>query len=398
MLDKNEYLINIKNIDIDTAKEFSDILFDNYMLNSELCGKDELLVFAHDDREIKKLSSALSKFGADEDYIDEVINNKNVKESKNIRYYNMKHSIKERREILQRLYESKKETFKKNRLNEAAAIREMIFNNPYDPIFEAKKVEKVVKEDVEKDVCKCRYNGKLIAKMTKEEKVAARKEVREEIRELKATIKELQKEGKATKMLERKLEKLQKTLECLMGRCEAGVNESESVNNRFSRMRKMFEAEEVVTEKKDEDAEKSEEPVEDVTEEPAEEDKTKEEEEYENVDLDAVVLSINKKDVDTVKADMIEAGVAEDDINVDEPEDAEDETPVDVKVSINSIGALKTYLESVGIDLAEELGGELIFDEDNTEEVEEPAEEPAEADDKTTDDDNFDDSELEDLF
>lgn len=396
MLDKNEYLINIKNIDIDTAKEFSDILFDNYMLNSELCGKDKLLVFAHDDREIKKLSSALSKFGADDDYIDEVINNKKIKESKNIRYYNMKHSIKERREILQRLHESKKETSRNARLNEAAAIREMIFNNPYDPIFEAK----VEKNETEKDTCKCRYNGKMISKMTKEEKVASRKELREEMRELKATIKELQKEGKATKMLEKKLERMQKILDCLMGRCET-TNESKSVNNRFDRMRKMFEAEEVVTEKKDEDDEKSEEPVEepveDVNEEPAEEDETKEEEEYENVDLDAVVLSINKKDVDTVKADMIEAGVAEDDIDVDEPEDAEDETPVDVKISINSIGALKTYLESVGIDLAEELGGELIFDEDETKETEE-TEEPADEKDETPADDSFDDSELEDLF
>ena len=391
MNDNFEYLIDIRDLnDIKNVKELSDILFDNYMIDSEIYSKYILKVFIYTDEDKSKLISCLKKFNVSNKCISDIINNKNINESKN-KLYDMRNSIEQKRRLARKMFESKtrrSSDMYRHEINESRRIKEMIFNNPYDPIFEAK-------DDENSMTCKCRFNGKLISKMSKPEQMAARKKIREELHELKAILKNDKKEGKSTKMVERKIEKLQMTLDCLMGRCS---HVDESVNSKFDRMRKMFEAEE--TDEVKDDEVKDDEPT--PEDEPAPEDDVKDDntEETENVELDAVVLSIEKKNLETIKAELVEAGVNEDDIDVID-DDADDDDEIEIKISVNSISALNSYLEGVGIDLQKELGGELIFDDEvETEDADDTADDvkdDAAETDKNAEDDDFD-QELEDLF
>jgi hypothetical protein len=91
---------------------------------------------------------------------------------------------------------------------------------------------------------------------------------------------------------------------------------------------------------------------------------------------------------------MVKAGVAEDDITLPDTEDCEADDKVDVKVDVNSIDALKEYLTGVGIDIEEELGGEIVSD---TETAEEPSEDSVEAEDDN-DEELPSEEEFDDLF
>ena len=331
----------------------------------------------------------LRKYNTPESYIDKILKKEIKKETKNTRKYNMRHSINERRLMKKRLYESMESSY--DRCYNAAeklyndmladgfvdfdidseedvamairhhmpecgdrrvmlkAIYDVIRDNSavsesyksggcncginmfgdFDPIFEA--------ED-KKATCKCRYNGKLISKMNKADNMAARKEVRKEISELKQQIKAAQKDGKSVKALEKKLEKLNSVLDCLMGRCGA-EDVHESVTTRFNKNKFLFESE---------DDDNAEDKVDDTPDENLDDnsdDTTADEtpdDEYEDVDMKALVLTVKKKDVETVKNAMVEAGVSEDDVNFDLDDDADDDSEVEIRVDVNSIDALKS--------------------------------------------------------
>ena len=141
----------------------------------------------------------------------------------------MKNRMNARRLMSQRMYESMRDECY-SRFHNRHVVK---MDRDFDPIFEA--------EDDKKPSCKCKFDGKLVDKMNKSEKRAAKDTLRSQISDLKKQIKEAKKAGRATKAMETKLEKLQKTLDCLMGRCD---NVNESVSSRFKRHSFLFESEE----------------------------------------------------------------------------------------------------------------------------------------------------------
>lgn len=383
-LDDFAYYVNINSVpEIPDVGELMDILFDDYALDSEYYDDDIVKVYAPSNNAVRKLEKFLKLYGVDIDVISNIINKNDVYENK--KYFNnknMKRSINESKLMRRRMNESLRESNSISRFNRYDRILETYEVNmfgDFDPIFEAEEDKNA------KDNCKCRYNGKLISKMSKAEKMEAKKEIREEIKDLKAEIKNLAKSGKSTKMADKKLEKLENILGCLMGKCEK-MNESDSVSASFMRRRRLFESED-----DNKNIENSDDSVEEPTEEPTEE-KTDDKEEYEDVEMKAIVLTVLKKNVETVKSAMIEAGVSEDDINVDEmDDDASDDDKVDIRVDVNSIDALKTYLESVGINLEEELDGEII--DGNNDEADDN-----DSEDNKDSDDDFSGDDFDDLF
>lgn len=259
-------------------------------------------------------------------------------------------------------------------------------------------------ESEEKAACKCRYKGKLISKMDKNAKRDAKVEVREEIKNLKKQIKEAAKAGKSTKAMDAKLEKLEHVLDCLMGKCEADkVNES--ISDRFASRRRLFESEEDETEDEkptedepvDDDKPVEDEPVDDAK----ADDNADNEEEYEDVEMKAVVLTVLKKDLDKVKEELVDAGISEDNIDMPDCEDAKDDDECEIRIDAEAVAELAEYLKGKGIDLEEEIGGEIVDTaeedavEDEVEKEEGSDEEPA---DDTTEEPEFDESNLDDIF
>ena len=119
-------------------------------------------------------------------------------------------------------------------------------------------------------------------------------------------------------------------------------------------------------------------------------------EEEEEVDIPAVVLTVKKDAVDKCKKDMIDAGVAEDDIEVLDSEDEEAEE-VEIKIDTNSIMELKDYLADKGIDLEEKLGITIEADEDSDSEKDDEKKDDKSSDDNgDSEDDGYD--ELDDDF
>ena len=180
--------------------------------------------------------------------------------------------------------------------------------------------------------------------------------------------------------------------------------EENSVASRFAKYRKLYEEESMTeddtvteddvvteddedTEDKDEKEENTEE-KEDEKEEDKDEKKDDEEEEEEQDELTAVIIEVAKGDEDKAKDELIEAGVDEDDIEIlsndeEESEDKEEEQNEDdeetkdededkdetvkIKIAVDSFDALKEYLEGKGFDLEEELGGEIVSDDEEGE-------------------------------
>lgn len=181
---------------------------------------------------------------------------------------------------------------------------------------------------------------------------------------------------------------------------EEQVNE-DSVASRFSKYRKLYEADddEEPEEKPEKDDDKGDDAGKDGEDENSdstgeskkEEDGDDPEDGEDEEELTAVIIEVKKGDEDAAKQEMIDAGVDEDDIEILEPEkddDEDDDTDEDntenegedddkdtgddspgetvkIKVSIDSFDALKSYLEDKGFDLEEELGGEIVTDDED---------------------------------
>ena len=181
----------------------------------------------------------------------------------------------------------------------------------------------------------------------------------------------------------------------------------ESVSSKFAKYRKLYEdASDVLNEKgededddfsdifgDDEEADKGDEDTEGKED---KEDKDADSEDTEDVPMTAVLLTVNKEDADKCKDEMIDAGIAEDDIEILDAEEGED--TVKIKIDVNSVHELKDYLSGKGIDLEEKIGGEIIDDEEG---------EKKDKDDKSKDDkekkdgdeeDSFDDIDFGDIF
>lgn len=159
-------------------------------------------------------------------------------------------------------------------------------------------------------------------------------------------------------------------------------NEDNSVASRFAKYRKLYEEESVteddtVTEDEDEKEEAGDE--DDKEKETEKTDDEEKEDDSEEEELTAVIIEVAKGDEDKAKDELVEAGVDEDDIEIlsdeeekedeeqnedeDETEDDKEET-VKIKIAIDSFDALKEYLEGKGFDLEEELGGEIVTDDE----------------------------------
>lgn len=185
----------------------------------------------------------------------------------------------------------------------------------------------------------------------------------------------------------------------------------ESVSSKFAKYRKLYEdASDVLNEKGEdedddfsdifgddkEDDEASDKGDEDSEGKEDKEDKDADSDDTEDVPMTAVLLTVNKEDADKCKDEMIDAGIAEDDIEILDAEDGED--TVKIKIDVNSVHELKDYLSGKGIDLEEKIGGEIIDDEED---------EKKDKDDKSKDDkekkdgdeeDSFDDIDFGDIF
>ena len=185
----------------------------------------------------------------------------------------------------------------------------------------------------------------------------------------------------------------------------------ESVSSKFAKYRKLYEdASDVLNEKgEDEDDdfsdifgddkegdEASDKGDEDSEGKEGKEDKDADSDDTEDVPMTAVLLTVNKEDADKCKDEMIDAGIAEDDIEILDAEEGED--TVKIKIDVNSVHELKDYLSSKGIDLEEKIGGEIIDDEEG----EEKDKDDESKDDKEKKDgdeeDSFDDIDFGDIF
>lgn len=179
----------------------------------------------------------------------------------------------------------------------------------------------------------------------------------------------------------------------------------ESVSSKFAKYRKIYEAAaEVLNEKGEEEDDdfsdifgddKGDEEAKDKDSE-EKKDKDADADDTEDVPMTAVLLTVNKDDADKCKDEMIDAGIAEDDIEILDAED--DEDTVKIKVDVNSVHELKDYLSGKGIDLEEKIGGEIIDDEEG----EEKEDDDAAKDDKEKkdgdEDDPFSDMDFGDIF
>ena len=187
----------------------------------------------------------------------------------------------------------------------------------------------------------------------------------------------------------------------------------ESVSSKFAKYRKLYEdASDVLNEKgeekeddysdifgddEDKPADKGDKDTEDK-EDDKEEDKNADDDDTEDVPMTAVLLTVNKDDADKCRDEMIDAGIAEDDIEILDAEDDEDTDTVKIKVDVNSVHELKDYLSGKGIDLEEKIGGEIIDDEEDKEKEDDSATEDGEKKKDDDEDDPFSDMDLGDIF
>lgn len=150
-------------------------------------------------------------------------------------------------------------------------------------------------------------------------------------------------------------------------------SKNESVSTRFSKLREMFESaglnEEDEDEKSDDDEKKDsgDEKSDDSKEgddEKSDDKKKDSDDDDEEKEMKAIVITVKKGDEDKCKDELIEAGVADEDIEILDGE--EDDENVDIRIDVNSVFELKDYLEKKGIDLEEEIGGEIVDDSDDS--------------------------------
>ena len=179
----------------------------------------------------------------------------------------------------------------------------------------------------------------------------------------------------------------------------------ESVSSKFAKYRKVYEAAaEVLNEKGEEEDDDfsdifgDDKGDEDTKDKDSEEkkDKDADADDTEDVPMTAVLLTVNKDDADKCKDEMIDAGIAEDDIEILDAED--DEDTVKIKVDVNSVHELKDYLSGKGIDLEEKIGGEIIDDEEGKEKEDDAAAEDGEKKKDGDEEDSFADMDFGDIF
>ena len=181
----------------------------------------------------------------------------------------------------------------------------------------------------------------------------------------------------------------------------------ESVSSKFAKYRKLYEdASDVLNEKGEDedddfsdifgDDEAADKGDEDSEGKEGKEDKDADSDDTEDVPMTAVLLTVNKEDADKCKDEMIDAGIAEDDIEILDAEEGED--TVKIKIDVNSVHELKDYLSGKGIDLEEKIGGEIIDDEEG-EEKDKGDESKDDKEKKDGDEeDSFDDIDFGDIF
>lgn len=143
----------------------------------------------------------------------------------------------------------------------------------------------------------------------------------------------------------------------------------ESVASKFAKLRSLFEAE---GEEESSEEGETEEPADEDSEEAEDtDDADSEESSDEDEEMTAVAITVKTDDVDACKDELIDAGVAEEDIEVLDDKDGETE----IRIDVNSVMELKDYLSKKGIDLEEEIGGEIVSDDDDSDESGEDGEE-----------------------
>ncbi len=188
-------------------------------------------------------------------------------------------------------------------------------------------------------------------------------------------------------------------------------DEDNSVALRFAKYRKLYEESEDSNEEDDNNDEKDENDSEDN-----DEDNDEEKDESEEDELTAVIIEVAKGDEDDAKEELIEAGVDEDDIEIidneedeendeedkedkdideddnldeeDEENDNENSETVKIRIAVDSFNALKDYLEGKGFNLEDELGGEIIIDDEDNDNDNKDNDE--ESDDEFTEFDDLD--------
>ena len=183
----------------------------------------------------------------------------------------------------------------------------------------------------------------------------------------------------------------------------------ESVSSKFAKYRKLYEAASDVLNEKGEDEDDDfsnifgdeDETGDDKDKETKgedgedEKDKDADSDDTEDVPMTAVLLTVNKDDADKCKDEMIDAGIAEDDIEILDAED--DEDTVKIKIDVNSVHELKDYLSGKGIDLEEKIGGEIIDDEEG-EDKDDTADKDSEKKKDGDEEDSLDDIDFGDIF
>jgi hypothetical protein len=143
------------------------------------------------------------------------------------------------------------------------------------------------------------------------------------------------------------------------------IDESESVSSRFSRYRRLYEADDDDMsnlfggdESDDEDADKD-----DADDKDTDDADDSEDGDDEDVPMTAVILTVSKDDAEKCKDELVDAGIDEDMIEILDGD--EDEDTSEIKVDVDAVDELKTYLDKKGINLEDEIGGEIVSDEDS---------------------------------
>lgn len=235
-------------------------------------------------------------------------------------------------------------------------------------------------------------------------------ELRQMLREAKQELKELKKEEKslgegcgkrAKNKIAKKIEKAEKLVEILEEEIKfnpkkaGAVNEAKTLWEEFTKWSKLYEAE---SKEEEEDEEEEEKPAEELTSEKpedSEEETEEKEDEKEEAELEAILLTV--KNIEKVNQNLIDAGIPEEHIQM--IPDEEDPKQGKIRVDADDAITLKEYLATLGIDLEEEIGAELVADEEESEEKEDDSEEGEEKkdDDKEVNDDDVEIS-AEDIF
>ena len=170
-------------------------------------------------------------------------------------------------------------------------------------------------------------------------------------------------------------------------------NTNESVAERFARLRKMFESDDSDDDSDDSDDDSDDSDDEEKNDKDGSDDTSDENsEEDEDEEMKAVIITVKKGDEDKCKDELIDAGISEDDIEILEAD--EDADNIDIRIDVNAVMELKDYLSKKGIDLEEEIGGEIVSDEDSEDSDEENGDENKEDDNE----EEFDFDNLGDIF